>query len=158
MAARTADLNLGTDRADSRLQAYEVLAAERIWKGIPVVIDGTSKYLQTNDGTTITLALGDIFVGISNEGVDNTSGSSGDLKCNVNRTGTFLLTFSDTLTIADLGKLVYVNNVSDDEVLTVTSDTGNPQVTVGNIVEVVSASTARVSIDNSVDFVAVAGA
>lgn len=158
MAARTADNNLGTYRADSRLQAYQVLAAETIYKGVPVVIDGTSKYLQENDGTTITLVNGDIFVGISNEGCDNSAGASGDKKCNVNQSGSFLLTFSDTLTIADLGKEVFVNNVSDDAVVTVTSDSGQPQITIGNIVEFVSASTAVVRIDNQIGFVAAAGA
>jgi hypothetical protein len=157
MAARTADNNLGTSRADSRLQAYQVLAAETIYKGVPVSIDGTSKYLQENDGSTITLANGDIFVGISNEGVNNSAGASGDKKCNVNRNGSFLLTFSDTLTIADLGKLVFVNNVSDDSVVTVTTDSAAPQLTIGEIVEFVSASTAVVSIDNYVGFVAVNG-
>jgi hypothetical protein len=62
--------------------------------------------------------------------------------------------FSDTLTQGNVGDKVYVNNVSDDAVVTVTSDTGNVQVTIGVITEFVSANLAYVQIDNYVDGVA----
>jgi len=46
----------------------------------------------------------------------------------------------------DVGQNVYVNNTSDDAVVTLTSATGAPQVTVGKIVEIVSTTKVRVAL------------
>ena len=150
--------NQETARKDGVIQAHPVLAAEKIWKGVPVILDGTSGFLQENDGTTITLANGDVFAGISLETIDNSDGANGDLECRVYQTGSFLLEFSDTLDQGDNGALVYMNNVSDDSVVTITSDTGNPQLTIGHIVRFVDATHAYVSIDKYVGNIAANGA
>jgi len=155
MAARTEDHNLSFVEKNARIQKYGVLAAETIYKGTPVCIDGTSKYLQSNDGTTITLAAGDIYVGISAEKADNSAGASGDIDCNVYQEGSFQLPFSDTLTIADLGKSVYVNNTTDDAVVSVTA-AGATDVIIGTVVEIVDASNAFVHIDNAIGNLVVA--
>ena len=147
-----------TNRKDGKILAFDVLADTKVYKGAVVTLDGTSKQAQSNDGTTITLANGDIFAGICVETIDNTGGSSGDKSLRVERDGVHRLTFSDTLAATDLGALVFVNNVSDDSVVTITSDTGNPQLTIGKIVEIISTSEARVVIDNYVDAVAANGA
>ena len=65
---------------------------------------------------------------------------------------------SDTISQANVGNAVFLNNVTDDSTLTVTSDTANPQITVGQIVEFVSANKAYISIDNYVGNVAANGA
>ena len=142
-----------TARKDGVIQAIPMIASETVYKGTPTLIKSASGHAFSNDGTTNTLAAGDIFAGISVETVTN-SGAAASVSVNVYRKGSFLLTFSDTLTQANLGDKVYVNNVSDDNVVTVTTNTGNPQITIGSIVEFVSANTAYVSIDNFVGNVA----
>ncbi len=153
MTARTSISEI--DRKDGHIQAYPVVDEEIIYKGSPTIIDATSGKLQTNDGTTITLANGDIFAGIAHETVNN---STNDKVCKIDRKGTFLVDISDTIAQANVGDEVYLNNVTDDSTLTVTSDTGNPQITVGQIVEFVSANKAYINIDNYVGNVAAAGA
>ncbi len=153
MTARTSISE--TDRKDGLIQAYPMVDGEVIYKGSTAIIDATSGLLQTNDGTTITLANGDIFAGIAVETVNN---STNDQKCRVYRTGTFLVDISDTIAQANVGDEVYLNNVTDDSTLTITSDTANPQITVGQIVEFVSANKAYISIDNYVGNVGANGA
>ena len=140
-------------RKDGDIVAYDVQAAEIIYKGVPVFLDASDRMLQENDGTTFTLASGDIFVGISYEGCDNSAGADEAKKCRVWRKGVFLLPFSDTLADDDVGSPVYVNNVTDDSVVTVTSDTGQQEVRIGTIVEVEDTGHAWVQIDNFVDTV-----
>ncbi len=151
MSAKTAATE--TERKDGKLLAYGVVENGTIFKGSTVIADGTSRYAQTNDGTVITLTAGDVFLGVCVETVVN-SGSSGDAYARVYRDGVHLFTFSDTLTQADMVKPVYINNVSDDGVVTVTSDSGNPEVQIGVIVEVVGSNQARVQISGAVDNVA----
>lgn len=86
---------------------------------------------------------GSFFAGIAAETKDNSGGSAGDLKMQVYRKGRFLLTFSDTLTIADVGSTVYA---TDNQTATVTS--GASKQIVGQLVEFVTASTGWVDIDH----------
>ena len=153
MTARTSISE--TDRKDGVIQSHPMVDGQKVYKGSPALIDATSGLLQTNDGTTITLANGDLFAGIALETVDN---STNDQACRVHRKGTFLVDISDTIAQANVGDEVFVNNVTDDSTLTNTSDTGNPQITVGQIVEFVSANKAYISIDNYVGNVAANGA
>lgn len=138
-------------RKDGDIVAYDVQASEIIYKGVPVVLDASDRMLQQNDGTTLTLASGDIFVGISYEGCDNSAGADEAKKCRVWRKGVFLLPFSDTLADTHVGSPVYINNVTDDSVVTVTSDTGQQEIRIGTIVEVEDTGHAWVQIDNHVD-------
>lgn len=144
-------------RKDGVIQNFPVQASVKIYKGTPSIID-TDGYLQTNDGVTTLVANGDIFAGISIDTADNSSGSAGDIDCRAYQNGSFIMEFSDTLAQANVGDLVYVNNVSDDSVVTNTSDTGQPQFTIGQIVEFVDASHAYVLIDNYVGNIAANGA
>ena len=127
--------------------AYPVLAATNIYKGTPTFVKNATGYAFTNDGTTNTLANGDVFVGISADQADNSAGASAalDVLC-IRTTQVVELTFSDSLTGADVGASVFVNNVSDDAVVTKTSDTGNPQATIGKVSQVTGANTAFVEI------------
>ena len=146
-----------TERKDGKLLAFPVLANETIYKGSTVVLDATSRFAQTNDGADITLANGDIFLGVCFETVEN-KGANGDENVRVMRDGVHLFDFVDTLSSADLGKDVFINNISDDGAVTTTSDTGSPQIKIGTIVEVVSTTKARVQIDNAIGNVAANGA
>lgn len=85
------------------------------------------------------------FAGICLEEEDNTGGSVGDKKVKKAITGEFLLTFSDTLTQANVGDAVYA---TDSATATVTSAT-SAQV-VGRITEFVSANLAWVKIDGAI--------
>lgn len=154
MAAKTTSTE--TSRKDGIIQQIPMIASETIYKGSTVMVNSSSGYAFTNDGTTNTLSAGDIFAGIAVEEVTS-GGTAGVEHVRVYRDGSFLLTFSDTLTQANVGDRVYVNNTSDDAVVTITSDPADIQASIGQIVEFVSASTAYVSIDKSVGYIAKIG-
>lgn len=134
-------------RKDGIMISTPMIAAEIIYKGTPTFAKAAGDAFS-NDGTTNTLALGDVFLGIAVETVDNSAGAAQAESVRTYLDGSFLLTFSDTITKANQGDDVYVNNVSDDSVVTITTDTLNPQVTIGKIAEFVSATTAYVKITN----------
>jgi len=152
MAAGTTSQD--TKRKEGVLQAYPVLASEIVYSGRPLLLKSSGRLAFSNDGVTNTIAAGDRFAGINTDTCDNSTGLAGAFKARAYRKGCFLMKFSDTLTQGNVGDKVYVNNVSDDAVVTVTSDTGNVQVTIGVITEFVSANLAYVQIDNYVDGVA----
>ena len=145
MSAKTQ--NTEATRKDGEMISTPVIASEIIYKGTPTFAKAAGDAFS-NDGTTNTLAVGDVFIGISAEGVDNSAGAAQAKEVRTYLEGCFLLTFSDTLTKANQGDNVYVNNVSDDSVVTITSDTGNPQVTIGKIAQFVDATHAYVKITN----------
>lgn len=149
MTAITADRD--ARRKDGDVVSYKVQAAETIYKGVPVCTDASDGMLQSNDGTTLTLADGDVFAGISYEGCDNSAGADGDKECRVWKSGVFLLPFSDTLADDDIGKPVYINNTTDDAVVTFGAITDAPQVQIGVLVRVEDSGNGWVRIDNHVD-------
>lgn len=144
MTAKT--LSTDATRKDGQMISCPMLAAEIIYKGTPTFAKASGGLAFSNDGSTNTLANGDVFLGISVEGVDNSAGAASAESVRTYVEGAFLLTFSDTLTQDNIGDKVFVNNVSDDSVVTTTSDTGNPEVCIGVISEFVSASSAYVKI------------
>jgi len=132
-------------RKDWIIQECPMIADEIIYKGSTVILDSSSKLAKTNDGTVVTLAAGDIFAGIAVETVDSTGFIAWATYVRAYRTGSHLLTFTDTLTQADVWKKVYINNTTDDAAVTVTKDSW-VDVMIWYVVEFVSASTAIVSI------------
>lgn len=151
MAAKTTAHD--DQRKDGQIVAYKMAASETIYKGSTSVL--SSGYAQTNDWTTNTLANGDVFAGICVETKTN-AGSAGDEYVRVYTDWNVIVDVVDTITQANVGDEVYINNVSDDWAVTITSDTGNPQVTVGQIVEFISANKARIAIRNYVGNIAAA--
>lgn len=150
MSANTTDRDAIMKCVAPEIQAHPMIAAEIIYKGTPVLLRAAGR-AYSNDGTTNDIAAGDVFCGISVEKVDNSAGAAGDnsVRCFIN--GRHLLTFSDTLTIANEGDDVYVNSVSDDNVVTITDGTtGIVGVTIGRIAEFVDATHAYVLIDNCI--------
>lgn len=143
MTAKTADSEV--TRKDGDMISTPMIAAEIIYKGANVFAKAAGDAFS-NDGTTNTLAVGDVYLGVAVEGVDNSAGAAQAKDVRTYLEGCFLMTFSDTLTKANQGDDVYVNNVSDDSVVTITTDTGNPQVTIGKIAQFVSATTAYVKL------------
>lgn len=110
--------------------AYPVLAWQKIYKGAPVVLHRTSKLAMTNDWTTVSLTNTDLFVWIAKETVDNTDWANWDVVIRVVREWMVLLPISNTVTQASVWLPVFVNNVTDNSVFTVTSDSTQPQATV----------------------------
>jgi len=142
MSARTSWYE--TSRKDWVIQSIPMIANETIYKGSTVMIDAASGQAQTNDWTTITLDAWDIFAWIAVE--NTTSTTAGETFVRVYRKGSFQLTFTDTLTQANVWDKVYVNNTSDDAAVTITVDAW-VDVYIWNIVEFVSANLAYVAID-----------
>ena len=153
MSARTAAYE--AERKDGILENYPVIAAEIIYKGTPVFTRAASGHAYSNDGTTNTLAAGDVFVGICEETVDNSAGAAAAKDVVVRTKGTFLLPILGTVTQAKHGDPIYVNNVSDDAAVTLTTDVNpNVQARVGTLRKYVTSSTGWVNIDLFVDQVA----
>lgn len=135
-------------KQDGDLRAYKMLDV-KIFKGAAVFIDGDG-YAYSNDGTTNTLTNGERFVGIACDTQDNSAGASGDLDIQVIASGVVRLPVSDSIAQTNVGDPVFVNDVTDDATTTITSSTGNPQATIGHIVEVISADFARVALNTYV--------
>lgn len=145
MSARTT--NNESTLLDGVMGDHPVLASEIIYKGTPVLLKSSGRQAFSNDGSTNTLANGDIFAGISYEKVDNSSGASGDKNVRTVVRGTVEMDIDGTVTAAKVGDAVYVNNASDDAAATLTSDTGQSQVRIGTLVGYVSATRGLVRID-----------
>ncbi|HPW22172.1 MAG TPA: hypothetical protein PLE61_15335 [Vicinamibacterales bacterium] len=88
---------------------------------------------------------GMVFAGVAIEKADNSAGQNGDVTCRYRRRGEFSLVGAG-LAQSDVGSVAYA---VDDQTITVDpSDTTNDYA-VGRIVEVVSATEARVDIDEA---------
>lgn len=144
MAAKTAAHD--TIRKEGAYVAYPIKAsAPKIWKGAPIFINSAG-HAYANDGTTLTITNGDMFVGVSDDTVDNSAGAAGDNYVRVWAEGIVAMPIAATAAQTDVGQNVYVNNATDDALVTLTSDTGNPQVTVGKIVEILSTTSVYVAL------------
>ena len=84
------------------------------------------------------------FVGVSVENVDNKTGSDGDKSVQVSTNGVFQFN-SAGLSQGDVGDEVYI---TDDQTVSKTDPGSNNGIKVGRIVEVESATSCRVRIDN----------
>lgn len=129
MSARTT--NNENAYKDGVMGSHPVLAAEIIYKGTPVLLKSSGRAAFSNDGTTNTLASGDIFAGIAYEKVDNSTGAEGDKTVRTIKRGVVEMDILGTVTAAKVGSPVYVNNVSDDAAATLTSDSGQQQIQIG---------------------------
>ncbi len=134
---------------DGLLVDHPVLADQIIYKGTPVFLEASSGYAQTNDGSTITLATGDVFAGIADETVNATGDSSGDEKVKCQTQGVFEFTIAGTVSQAKVGDPVYVNNTSDNSTLTLTAANDGSDCVVGYLVGYVSATKGLVAISGA---------
>ncbi len=117
---------------DQELRRFQVLASAQVYKGSFVGI--------TSAGYARALVAGDEFVGLAYEGVDNSSGASGDVSARVFTLGDFAHALSG-VAITNLGDAVYA---SADDTLTLTA-TGNSYV--GFIVDVPASGNILLRID-----------
>ena len=105
------------------LQAYQVAASTRIYKGGLVGVNAAGYLVAYTDVSTIS------FAGVAAEGADNSAGANGAITCRVARDCLMKFAKSGTITVANLGDLV---NGADDNTVqlalaTLTIDCTNAQ-------------------------------
>ena len=123
-------------RKDDALEAYQVKAATKIYKGALVAVDATG-YAVPAVSTAVRV------VGVAYETMDNTNGVSGAISIRVWRAGTFQFNAAG-MAVTNIGAKVYV---TDDNTVTLTA-TANIQV--GVITEFLSATSVRVALTANV--------
>lgn len=142
MAAKTSTHD--TVRQPSDLVSYPIGAnVAKIFKGAPVFINA-AWYAYSNDGTTTTLTNGDMFVGWADDTVESTA-ANGGASVAVWATWSVIVPIAATAAQTDVGQNVYINDTSDNAVVTLTSSTGNPQVTAGKVIEIISSTRVRIT-------------
>lgn len=154
MTAISADIDL--KKKDGLLLAEPVQAGAKVYKGASVVIDASDGYAQPTGTPAIT--AGDIYAGWAAEQADNTNGADGDLDVRCIRAGLIEVNCAGTATQAKRGDKVYINNVTDDDGVTLTSDSGEPEITAGELVKFISATKALIDITGYVGNVAATAA
>ncbi|MEN6358343.1 MAG: hypothetical protein ABFD83_14820 [Armatimonadota bacterium] len=118
------------------------MAAVKICQGGLVGVAPSTGYLNPLSGTASMP-----YSGVSYEGIDNSSGAAGDLECRVSRKGAHVMKCSG----ADqtwLQQEVYMDLGATADNATVTKTApANLGCKVGRVVEVISATEVRISID-----------
>lgn len=135
MVALTA--NIDREEKEGKLLAYPVVASDIVYQGALVKIDAAGYLAPASAEATA------MFAGVAYEKVDNADGAAGDKVCRVENKGAFLMVGAG-FNQASVGKKVYT---SDDN--TVSLVQGANEQFVGVVVEFISATSIRVSIDNA---------
>ena len=132
-----------TDTRDTLRKPGEIISFDMgvdiVYKGALVMVSAAG-YAIAGDDTADCF-----FVGLSLKEVDNSSGSAGDTSVRVNREGTYVYACTG-MTQANVGDTVYI---VDDQTVGLAATTTN-DVQCGTIVEVISATSERIDIKNSV--------
>lgn len=119
---------------DARKLAFPVVASDIIYKGAIVKVNAAG-YLAP-----AAAEAGAAFAGIAYEKCDNSSGSAGDLECQVLREGVFKLEGAG-FSQSDVGSAAYA---SDDQ--TISNTDGGNEIRVGVVVKFISATEVWVDI------------
>lgn len=142
MAAKTSSHD--TVRQPADIVSYPIAASvAKIYKGAPVFINA-SWYAYSNDGTTTTLTNGDMFVGWADETVEATS-ANGGASVSVWATWSVIVPIAATAAQTDVGQNVYINDTTDNAIVTLTSSNWTPQVTAWKVLEIISTTKVRIS-------------
>ena len=128
--------NIDRKEKEGKLVEHPVVNADIIYQGALV------KHNAAGFLAPCVAELGAVFAGVAYEKVDNSAGAAGDEVCRVEKKGSFLMTMAG-LTQADVGSAVYA---TDDDLVSLIQATN--QQLVGYITQFVSATQARVRIDN----------
>jgi hypothetical protein len=128
--------NIDRKEKEGNLVESPVVAADIIYQGALV------KHNAAGFIAPCAAEIGAVFAGVAYEKVDNSAGAAGDKSVRVEKNGSFLMTMVG-LTQADVGSAVYA---TDDDLVSLVQ-AANQQL-VGYIVQFVSATQARVRIDN----------
>ncbi len=119
------------------LVSYPVASSTHIYKGALVCVNSSGYAVPGADTADY------IFVGVAYEECNNSTGSDGDRRVRVLKTGSFLYA-KDSSAQGDVGDIMYI---SDDQ--TVASSTTN-SIPAGYVVEVPDSSHVRTRIDTQV--------
>lgn len=127
-----------TGKKDVRYQQGTVLsfpqAAVNILEGALVSVNAAGYLTNASD------TANDLFIGVAEHGSDNSAGNAGDLEVRVRLGGVVNAVVGSTITIANVGDLVYaVDNQTVDLAAVTTND-----IPVGRIIQFVGANAARV--------------
>ncbi len=119
---------------------FEVAGSETIYGGslVAVASDGYANAGADTAGYT--------FAGVAADRADNSSGSDGDVSVVCKRRGTYLFDIATSVTVADIGKRVYI---SDDQTVDLASGVSN-NVYCGVIAGVYSTSQVWVDIEPAI--------
>lgn len=132
-------------RSDECRKSYPVAASTYIYEGTLCFINANG-YLDDDTASGVNK-----FAGVAIRAVDNSSGSNGDLQCEVFTEGVFLLTGAGTYSQADVGKSV----LATDNYTIVVADSATA-VGIGVAVEYVSTTTLMVRLNTYKPFQAAA--
>lgn len=124
MSAATADR--ATKSRPGGYGEHPVAAATTIYAGTLTMRDASGNLKNGADTAS------HIFAGLAKEYKDNSSGAAGDLLAQVEKKGVYKFAKSGTITIADLGKTVYL---VDNQTVALAATTTN-QIACGKIVDV----------------------
>jgi predicted RecA/RadA family phage recombinase len=119
------------------LVSYPVAGSTHIYKGSLVCVNSEGYAVPGADSADYA------FVGVAYEETNNTSGSAGDRRVRLLKTGSFVYSKEDAGQ-SDLGKLMYL---SDDNTV---ADSTDHSVPAGIVVEVPNSSQVRLRIDTQV--------
>jgi len=119
------------------LVSYPVAGTTHIYKGSLVCVNSDGYAVPGADSADYA------FVGVAYEETNNTSGSAGDRRVRLLKTGSFVYSKEDAQQ-SDLGKLMYL---SDDNTV---ADSTSHSVPAGIVVEVPNSSQVRLRIDTQV--------
>lgn len=128
--------NYEAKRQDGEIISVPVIGSDIIYKGALVCDAGTgyaSPCIESENGT---------FLGVAAEKADNSTGSDGDIRVRVYKTGVYQYAKASAVQ-TDLGVVAYVR---DDQ--TVALSTTN-SITAGYIVDIVDSSTVKLRIDQA---------
>ncbi len=106
MTALTEDKRISRKTPDFVFFDNDVAASTQIFMGALCFFDTSG---NVNDGVTAAAATAQ-DVGVATEGVDNSSGSAGDLTVKVARTGIYGFENGGSFTKADIGTLCYIGD------------------------------------------------
>lgn len=126
--------NYEAKRQDGEIISVKVKGSTTIYKG-GLVVDKDTGYAEPGDDGS-----GYIFLGVAVEKVDNSSGSDGDVRVRIYKTGTYQYVKA-TAVQTDLGVAMYVH---DDQTVG-TSSTNS--VLAGYCVDIIDSSTIKLRID-----------
>ena len=133
MAALTDTKNI--DEKASNLGSVSVASGKKIYRGAFVKIQADGY------GAPEAAEAGGFFAGVAQETIDNSSGADGDLDCQIQRVGQFLVDGQSGFAVGDVGSPVYA---SDDQTISTTQGANEHQI--GKISEFVSASSVWVEL------------
>ena len=127
--------NRETDRKDGLLLAVPVKGTTTIYKGSQVAIDANGYLVPASDTAALRAGM------VAYEKVDNSTGSDGDLKCRVYRSGIFLFD-ATSITLAMVGDMMYI---VDDQ--TFDDGVGTNAIMAGRLVDFVSTTKGWIDIE-----------